>query len=75
MLVSTLLLLVHACVDLGGDGLCSGASGGGGGGQPATRGSHSFTSQLNLSAAYGIGGTRSECAARVKGVLSGVQIV
>ena len=32
------------------------------------RGLHSFTSQLNLSAFYGIGGARRGCVARVKGV-------
>ena len=32
------------------------------------RGLHSFTSQLNLSASYGIGGARRDCVARVKGV-------
>ena len=36
------------------------------------RGVHSFTSQLNLSALYGIGGARRGCVARVKGVLGGV---
>jgi len=40
---------------------------------PRTRGSHSFTSQLDLSACYGIGGPRRGCVARVKGVLGGVQ--
>jgi hypothetical protein len=39
---------------------------------PAIRGLHSFTSQLNLSAFYGIGGARMGCVARVKGVLGGV---
>ena len=34
----------------------------------APRGLPSFTSQLNLSAFYGIGGARRGCAARVKGV-------
>jgi len=34
-------------------------------------GLHSFTSQLNLSAFYGIGGARRNCVARVKGVLGG----
>jgi hypothetical protein len=29
---------------------------------------HSFASQLNLSAFYGLGGTRRDCVARVKGV-------
>ena len=38
----------------------------------AGRGLHSFTSQLNLSAFYGIGGSRKDCVARVKGVLGGV---
>jgi hypothetical protein len=37
------------------------------------RGSHPFTSQLNLSALYGIGGARRDCVARVKGVLGDVQ--
>jgi len=36
------------------------------------RGSHSSTSQLNLSALYGRGGARMGCVARVKGVLGGV---
>ena len=36
------------------------------------RGLHSFTSQLNLNAFYGIGGARRDCVARVKGVLGGV---
>ena len=36
------------------------------------RGLHSFTSQLNLSALYGIRGARRDCVARVKGVLGGV---
>jgi hypothetical protein len=36
------------------------------------RGLHSFTSQLNLSAFYGIGGARWGCVARVIGVLGGV---
>jgi len=40
------------------------------------RGLHSSTSQLNLSAFYGIGGgiggARRGCVARVKGVLGGV---
>ena len=35
------------------------------------RGLHSSTSQLNLSALYGIGGARRGCVARVKGVLGG----
>jgi hypothetical protein len=34
---------------------------------------HSFTSQLNLSAFYGIGGGRKGSSARVKGVLGGVK--
>ena len=37
----------------------------------AGRGLHSSTSQLNLSALYGIGGARKGCVARVKGVLGG----
>jgi len=37
-----------------------------------TMGLHSFTSQLNLSAFYGIVGARGDCVARVKGVLGGV---
>ena len=37
-----------------------------------SRGLNSFTSQLNLSASYGIGGARKDCVARVKGVLGGV---
>jgi hypothetical protein len=36
------------------------------------RGLLSFTSQLNLSAFYGIGGARRGCVSRVKGVLGGV---
>ena len=36
------------------------------------RGLHSFTSQLNLSVFYGIGGARGGCAARIKGVLGDV---
>ena len=39
---------------------------------PLRRGLHSSTSQLNLSATYGIGGARRNCVARVKGVLGGV---
>ena len=39
---------------------------------PKTRGLHSFTSQLNLSAVYGIGGACRGYVARVKGVLGGV---
>ena len=35
------------------------------------RGVHSFTSQLNLSATYGIGDARRGCVARVKGVPGG----
>jgi hypothetical protein len=38
----------------------------------AGRGLHSLTSQLNLSALYGIGGARRKCVAHVKGVLGGV---
>jgi len=41
-------------------------------GQPHGRGLHSFTSQLNLSALYGIGGARNRCVARVTGMLWGV---
>ena len=37
------------------------------------RGLHSSTSQLNLSASYGIGGARRGCVARVTGVLGGVE--
>ena len=40
--------------------------------QLMTRGSHSSTFQLNLSALYGIGGARRDCVARVKGVFGGV---
>ena len=40
--------------------------------QPGGRGLHSFTSQLNLSAFYGIGEERRGCVARVKGVFRGV---
>jgi len=36
------------------------------------RGLHSFTSQLNLSAFYGIGCARRGCVARVKRVFKGV---
>jgi hypothetical protein len=36
------------------------------------RGLRWFTSQLNLSASYGIGGARRGCVARVKGVSRGV---
>jgi hypothetical protein len=35
--------------------------------QPRARGLHSFTSQLNLSAFYGIRGARRGCVARIKG--------
>jgi hypothetical protein len=35
-------------------------------------GLHSFNSQLNLSAFYGIGGAHRGCVARVTGVLGGV---
>jgi hypothetical protein len=38
-----------------------------------SRALHSSTSQLNLSAFYGIGGARRGCVAHVKGVLKGVQ--
>ena len=41
---------------------CGGSGSGGG------RGLHSSTFQLNLSALYGIGGSRRDCVARVKGV-------
>ena len=34
---------------------------------PRSRGLHSFTFQLNLSALYEIGGARRGCVARVKG--------
>jgi hypothetical protein len=34
----------------------------------AGRGLHSSTFQLNLSALYGIGGARTGCVARIKGV-------
>ena len=40
--------------------------------KPMTRGLHSFNSQLNLGALYGIGGARRGSVARVKGVLGGV---
>jgi len=40
---------------------------------PPGRGLNSFTSQINLSAFYGIGGARRSCVARVKGVFRGVQ--
>jgi len=39
---------------------------------PRTRGLHSSTSQLNLSALNGMGGARRDCVARVKGVSGGV---
>jgi hypothetical protein len=41
--------------------------------QPVRRGLHSFTSQLKLSAVYGMRGARRGCVARVKGVLGCVQ--
>jgi hypothetical protein len=41
--------------------------------RPRCRGLHSFTSQLNLSAFYGIGGACRGCVAHVQGVLWGVQ--
>jgi hypothetical protein len=37
-----------------------------------TRGLHSSTFQLNLSASYGIGGALRGCVARVRGLLEGV---
>ena len=37
-------------------------------GPPPSKGLHSFTFQLNLSAFYDIGGARRDCVARVKGV-------
>jgi len=40
-----------------------------------SRGLHSFASQLNLSALYGIGGARRGCVADVKEVLGGVWCV
>jgi hypothetical protein len=40
----------------------------GGAARPLGRGLHSFASQLNLSAVYGIGGARRGCVAPVKGV-------
>jgi len=40
--------------------------------KPPPRGLHSTTSQLNLSALYGIGVARRGCVARVTGVLGGV---
>jgi len=40
-------------------------------GKMAGRGLHSFTSQLNLSAFYGIGGARRGCVARVRGMFIG----
>ena len=52
---------------LGGDGAGAGAGAAGGG---DGRGPHSFTSQLNLSALYGIGGARKGCVARVKGMFT-----
>ena len=39
---------------------------------PASRGLHSSTFQLNVSAVCGIRGARRDCVARVKGVLAGV---
>jgi hypothetical protein len=61
----------------GGAGGSQGSGGGGGykgggGAGPIGRGLHSLTSQLNLSALYGIGGARRGCEARVEGVLGGV---
>jgi hypothetical protein len=41
-------------------------------GQIMGRGIHSSTSQLNLSALYGIGGVRRGCVARSKGMAGGV---
>jgi len=38
------------------------------------RGLHSFSSQLNVSAFYGIGGAGGGCVARVKGVLRGCRV-
>ena len=63
------------CKALGGGVRVRGVQGGDGG--PRVRGErrgaggglHSFTSQLNLSVFYGIGGARRGCVARVKGVL------
>jgi hypothetical protein len=49
------------------DFTCAGMSSG-----PSSRGFHSFTSQLNLCAFYGIGGARRGCVARVKVVFGGV---
>jgi len=43
--------------------------------RPSTRGLHPSTSQLNLSALYGIGGAHRGCEARTKVVLGGVQAV
>jgi hypothetical protein len=40
--------------------------------EDAGRGIHSSSSQLNLSASYGIGVARRGCVAHVKGVLGGV---
>jgi len=40
--------------------------------RPTTRGLHSFTSQLNLSALCGIGGARRDCVTRVQGVSGGL---
>ena len=40
--------------------------------RPGFRGLHSFISQLNLSAFYGIGGALRGRVAHVKGVLGGV---
>ena len=37
-------------------------------GSPTSRGLHSFTSRLNLSDVYGIGGARKDGVARVNGV-------
>jgi hypothetical protein len=39
----------------------------------ASRGLHSFTSQLNLSALYGIEGARRGYVARVEGTLGGAE--
>jgi hypothetical protein len=46
---------------------------GGAAGGAHGRGLHSFTSQLNLSAVYGMGGSRMGCVARVKAVIGGVE--
>ena len=61
---------VYAVSAAGGAWLWAATTGGGGRG----RGLYSFTSQLNLSAWYGIGGARRGCVALVKGVSGGFRV-